>query len=83
MSTRAKARASTAWSLGLSAWLIAAPIAGAQTSEATGASLGASSGVIEDYLKERGLNALLIVHLIDRMQASEGDERQRLAERLG
>lgn len=83
MSPRAKARASTAWSLGLSAWLIAAPIAGAQTSEATGASLGASSGVIEDYLKERGLNALLIVHLIDRMQASEGDERQRLAERLG
>lgn len=72
-----------AWCLGLAAWLIAAPIADAQNSEAAGASLGASSGVIEDYLKERGLNALLIVHLIDRMQASEGDERQRLAERLG
>ncbi len=83
MSRRANTRTNAAGVLSLSVWMTMAPAVAAQNAEAPGTPSAASSGVIEDYLKDRGLNALLIVHLIDRMQASEGDERQRLAERLG
>lgn len=38
---------------------------------------------IERYLEERGLRELLAVHLLGRLRASEGEEKLRLADRLG
>src|SRR4051812_32060307 len=38
---------------------------------------------LEEYLEDRGLRELLAVHLLERLKASEGAERTRLADRLG
>jgi hypothetical protein len=38
---------------------------------------------VEEYLRARGLNTLLMVHLIERLQTGEPAERSRIADRLG
>lgn len=55
------------------------PVAAQTSAEA----VSSPESVLEQYLSERGLNQLLALRLLDRLRVAEGDERQRLADRLG
>ena len=58
--------------------LCAAPVRGQQEEAPS-----PPESVLERYLEDRGLSGLLAAYLLERLKTAEGDERQRLADRLG
>ncbi|MEX2219097.1 MAG: hypothetical protein WD749_10100 [Phycisphaerales bacterium] len=49
----------------------------------TGAAEPVFEGALEQYLADRNLKELLALHLLERLKASDGAEKMRLADRLG